>query len=35
MGYPKYPDSWELEHDVSDDLKMEYWEMIKEEKGNE
>ena len=34
VGYPKYPDSWEPEYDVSDDLKSEYWERIGMEKDN-
>jgi hypothetical protein len=35
VGYPKYPDSWEPEHDISDDLKADYWEIIGQEKGKE
>ncbi len=35
VGYPKYPDSWEPEHDVSDDLKRDYWEIVGKEKEKE
>ena len=35
VGYPKYPDSWEPEHNVSDDLKVEYWQIIGKEEEQE
>ena len=31
VGYPKYPDSWEAEYDVSKELKLGYWKEIGEE----
>ena len=33
VGYPKYPDSWEPEYNVSEDLKTEYWQRIETEDG--
>ena len=35
VGYPKYPDSWEPEHDVSDDLKTEFWQRVGKEREQE